>query len=518
MKQQSKKQYIYYRALEIIPGFFVWATFAALITVSFVRPVYAIYFVIIFDLYWLLRISYLMIYILISWGRFRKTGRIRWNDRLDREFGAAGEKCWKDYWHIIFLPTYKEPPAVIEASIRALIESTYGRKDHMIVVLAGEQRDENAFRSIAADMRERFGRHFFAFLSTIHPAQLPGEMPGKGSNLYHAGHEARKFIDDQRIDYKKIIVSTFDIDTIAHPQYFSYLTYQFLTHPNPYRASFQPLTFYHNNIWESDIVTRVVANSTTFWLLTDLARSDRLFTFSSHSMSWQALVDIGFWQNNIVTEDSRIFLQCLIRYDGDYEVSPMYITVSMNTVFMGSFRRSLVNQYKQMRRWAYGVEHFPYMVWHFYRNKRIPLKKKISYLWNQTEGVYSWATAPIIMFVAGRLPLIVTEYRQDTALIIQQAPLLLSNIMTAALWGIIVIAVLSTLVLPPKPLRGINKIFQYAVMIGQWALFPVTMIVFGSLPAIDAQTRLMIGKYMDFWVTEKKRGGDLPREESRASV
>jgi len=169
------------------------------------------------------------------------------------------------------------------------------------------------------------------------------------------------------------------------------------------------INFSSNNVWESDIITRVVANSTTFWLLTDLARPHRLFTFSSHSMSWQALVDIGFWQNNIVTEDSRIFLQCFFHYDGDYKVEPMHIPVSMNTVYVGNIWRGFVNQYKQMRRWAWGVEHFPYMVWQFKKHPTIPFIRKWTYLWNQTEGVYSWATAPIIVLIMGRLPLYLAD-------------------------------------------------------------------------------------------------------------
>ena len=42
-------------------------------------------------------------------------------------------------------------------------------------------------------------------------------------------------------------------------------------------------------------------------------------------------------------------------------------------------------------------------------------------------------------------------------------------------------------------------------MVLQWILLPISTIFFGSFVALDAQTRLMLGKYMGFFVTPKAR-------------
>ena len=64
------KENIKLRILEIIPGFLVWTTFILILVFSFIKPLGVIYFIIVFDLYWLLRILYMLVYVLLSWHRF----------------------------------------------------------------------------------------------------------------------------------------------------------------------------------------------------------------------------------------------------------------------------------------------------------------------------------------------------------------------------------------------------------------------------------------------------------------
>lgn len=486
-----------YRLLEMLPGSLVWLTFVLAIALSFIQPIWVIVFIILFDLYWFVRAVYILVYLFVAYRRYRRTISVDWMQKVGRTAG------WEQIHHLVVIPTFKEPYEVVEQAFQGLARSRFPL-NRLFVVFACEERDHDRGHENAQKIQEKFGPAFGALLVTFHPENIPGEIAGKGANIAWAGKRAlAEIIQVRQLPYENIVVTTLDVDSIVHPQYFAYLTWVYVNHPNRLRTSYQPLAFYHNNIWQSPALTRVVANGTTFWLMTETIRPDRLFTFSSHSMPLKALVDVEFWQTDIVTEDSRIFLQGFLEYDGEYSVTPLYLPISMDTVATSSFWRTVVNQYKQQRRWAYGVENFPYMVWNFFSNDRIPFAKKIKYIWNQLEGVYSWATAPILIFVLGWLPTTIAQRRGSTFLIVESAPDLLQLLMTLAMVGLVAGAILSTAILPPAPKH--KGPLRWLPMVLQWLLFPITMIIFGSIPATDAQTRLMLGKYLGFWVTEKAR-------------
>jgi hypothetical protein len=236
-------------------------------------------------------------------------------------------------------------------------------------------------------------------------------------------------------------------------------------------------------------------------MLRELARPERLWTFSSHSIPWQMLVDVGFWEKDMVSEDSRIFLQALLRYRGDYRVVPLYLPVSMDAVVARTYGKSLVALYKQQRRWAWGVEHFPYMVPRMWRDRVMPRRVKMRFILNHMEGMYTWATAPVLIFLLGYLPLWVS--RSSPSVLITSTPATLEWIMRGAMLGVFVSAGLSLFLLPRRPRD--RKPVSSLMMLLQWVLLPVTFFVFSALPAIDAQTRLLLGRYLGFHVTEKSR-------------
>jgi len=485
-----------YRLLEIFPGFLLWSVFILSIVLSFIKPIWVVYFIIIFSVFWLFRVTYFVFYMIHAWKRYKADINADWMTMV------KSLPNWQDYYNIVFLPTAGEPLEVLKTTIDGIVNNSMPL-DKFMLVLAGEGRMKDDFLPKAEILKREYGDKFFKFIVTVHPDGVAGEIKGKGANANYAGRKSKEIIDELGIPYEKIIVSYFDSDTIVHPKYFSCLTYKYVTNPRPTRHSYQPAALYNNNIWNATSFTRITAFATTFWLMTELARPDKSLTFSSHSMSYQALVDVGFWQKDIVSDDSRIFLQCLMHYDGDYYVEPMYVPVSMDAVEADTTWQSAKNLYKQQRRWAWGVENFPYMAWHFFHNDKIPIWKKIKYLWNQTEGTFSHAIAPLLLLILGRLPLLVAAETVKAESIIQNAPFTLEALMISAMIGILVSALFGLLLLPPPP-KGKGK-HTYLIMFLQWLLLPITLILFGSIPAFESQTRLMIGKPLGFWVTEKER-------------
>ena len=504
----NKKDRFTYRALEIMPGFLAWATLFLVVVLSRFEPVFMAIFIIAFDVYWLIKTVYLSLHLRVSYARLKKNLKINWLDRLNElpsaDYSIKSIKSWQDIYHFVFLPVYKEDYTIISSTIEALLKSNYP-KSKIAIILCREERGGEATKSVVKQIENTYKNHFFQFITIDHPAGLPDEIPGKGSNTSYAGKYVKEdIIDRLGIQYENILISNFDVDTVVMPEYFGILTHTFLTSPNPLRASYQPVPLYINNIWEAPSFARVVAFAATFWHAIKQEKSETATTFSSHSMPFKALADVGFWQKNMVSEDSRIFWQCFLKYDGDYRVVPLYYPVSMDANVANTNMETLWNVYKQQRRWAYGAENVPYFLFGFIKNKAIRFGKKLYYGFIVTEGNHSWATNAILLFALGWLPVLIGGTHFNQTVLSFNLPYLTRWILTLSTVGLVSSAVLSIFLLPPKPPKfGRMKYFW---MLVQWILFPATTIFLGAIPALDAQTRLMIGKYMGFWVTPKMRG------------
>ncbi len=484
-----------FRFLEILPGILSWLTILGMIFLSWQRPVWVAVFIICFDIYWLLKTIFLSFHQQSSFKKLKKNLKIDWLNRLK-------ELDWKKIYHLVILPTYKEKLNIVESTLNALVNSKYPL-DKLIVILAIEERAGVSAQDLAKVIEEKFGDKFFRFLITVHPEEIKGELAGKGSNETWAGRSAKKLIDGLGIPHENVIVSSFDIDTQVYPYYFACLTYNYLTCLDPLHSSFQPIPIYNNNIWDAPAISRVIAIGATFWHMVQQERPERMSTFSSHSMSFKAIVEMDFWPVKNVSEDSRIFWKALLFYNGHYHNVPLYYPVSMDANLAENFWQTLGNIFRQQTRWSWGVENVPYFTFGCLKNKAIPWKNKIYHLFNHWEAFWSWATNSLLIFFLGWLPLFLGAGSFSRTVLSHNLPQMTRIIMTLAMVGLISSAFYALELLPPRPTR--YKARKYIWMVVQWILVPIVMIVFGSLPAFISQTRLMLGKYMGFWVTHKKR-------------
>lgn len=505
-----------YRLFEILPGFLAFATLIALIIFSYFKPVGVAFFIIAFNVYWLLLVLYLALHLLAAYRTLKGNTKIDWQLKCknlsEQKFSSEQEnnclarlglKC-SDLWQLVILPSYNEDIKIIKGALEAILNDNYD-KEKMIICLALEERAGESVYQKAEFLKKEYQDKFKHFIITFHPDNIEGELKGKGANQAWAVKEVkRNIIDPEKIDYNNILVSVFDIDTVIKPGYFHVLAYKFLSVNNPYRSSYQPIPVYHNNIWSAPFFSRVAAASNTFWQMMMQIRPEMLVTYSSHSMTFKALVDIGFWSTKMVSEDSRIFWHCLLYYKGDYRVEPLHFPVSMDITADKSFYKTALSLYKQQRRWAWGAENIPYLIFNTIKKwKKLEKRKFIYHILIQLYGFHSWATNALIIAAVGWMPLLLGGDRFKTTVLSGNLPSITSTLMSIAMVGLLFSAIISALLLPKRPVK--YPFYKKVLVLGEWIFVPFTIILFGALPCLDAQLRLLRGKYMGFWVTPKER-------------
>lgn len=541
------------RMLEVIPGILTWVTIFGMIFLSFFLPIWVAVFIIAFDVYWIYRTVFITTYSVVAYRKFQEGKTIDWwercqniidptgyaenisgriikmKDQLKERLSFSERKKvrkeirkqefflkkvreiernksdildWRKIVHVVMLPTANEPAEVIEPAIQAIADSNFPNHQ-IIILLATEEREPQDQRLEKVDyLKGKFSGVFRDFLVTTHEV-AEGELKCKASNATYAAKKLMKYLDEHKVDYKNVIFSNFDCDSVCHPQYFAALTYEYITDPKRLQRSYQPLPMYHNNLWDTNAFVRVIVTSSSFWHMYQSTRME-MVTFSSHSEPFDTLVKVDFWPVNVISEDSVIYWKCFSYYNGDYMVKPIYLPISLDAVLAHTYWQTIKNQYKQKRRWAYGIENFPMIMRSLWPNKKIKTSKKLGIAFEMLEGHHSWATSAFILAVLGWLPLIFGGPEFNESVIAHNLPFVTRYLMILAMGGLIASMFLSFYLLPPRPAKYSRK--RYVYMFLQWFLVPIIAPTLGALPAIDSQTRILFKKYFgEFWVTEKIR-------------
>ncbi len=518
-----------YRFFEMLPGILSYSVISAPFVLSIFNPLLAAIFIILYIITYFVKAIGMAIRTVQGYNTLQRAQRMDWAGRLadttnpqaaldsstkdhihqlnlEQLAATTGHKTPDDIYNAVIIATYNESRDVLEPTIQAVMNNDYDMQ-HLILILAYEERGGDAIEETAKGLLRDYKHQFKDMLIVKHPKDLPNEVPGKGANITYAGRELERYVEKAGIDPDDVIVTTLDSDNRPHRSYFAYLTYEYIIHPDPRHAAFQPLTLFLNNIWDVPAPMRVVATGNSFWNLINSLRPHMLRNFASHSQSLAALIDMDFWSTRTIVEDGHQFWRSYFRFDGNYAVVPIYVPIYQDAVLSEGYRKTLIAQFVQVRRWAYGASDIPYVATRLLsRNRTVPLWDGFTKFVRLLDGHVSWASAAIIITFGAFGPLLINpEAARSVAA--HQLPEIVSMVQRVAMIGLFVSVFMSFKMLPPRPER--YKRHRNVWLLLQWVLMPVTSLAYGSAAAINSQTRLLFGKYLErFDVTDKAVVGD----------
>jgi len=482
-----------YRFFEILPGALSWTALFLPLILSLINVTFAAVFILIYLLINFTRAIAAAVRALHGFSVMRSHQKLNWRE-LDAELQAgevssamAKRPKWHydnllrlsvqpmiikpdDVLHAIIIATYNEVREILEPTIQSVLKSNYDMKK-VIFILAYEERGGERVEKQSKELVEVYKDSFYHAMAVKHPKDIAGELIGKGGNVTYAGRALKTWVEEQKIDPLRVIVTTLDSDNRPDKEYLATLTYAYSSCQDPIRAAFQPVSVYNNNIWDAPAPMRVLATGNSFFHIVQSMRPHTLRNFSSHAQGLSSLIETDFWSVRTIVEDGHQYWRSFFRFEGDYRVYPLYIPIYQDAVLSDTYRRTLKAQFVQLRRWTYGASDIAYIV-----DKGLFHKNKIrrfsiwSRLLRTIEGHVSWAAGPILVLVGGFIPSLV----DPKSLAANELPLIVSHVQTVALVFMVATIFICIKTLPPKPAR--YKRHRSLFMVLQWVYLPVTCV------------------------------------------
>lgn len=480
------------RLLEVIPPVLVWLVITAPVWAALLMPSVLGFAMVLFSAYWLWKSLSFAAGVIVGYVRLHRAQRHDWEAAASSLPGYAG------LHHLIMLPTYREGDEILADTLQHLARQDVPL-DRVAVVMAFEERDREAPQR-AQVLQARFGNLFGHFIVTFHP-DLPGEVKGKSSNLAWAARRVKEeLIDSGTLDPRQLAITVCDADSRLHRRYLSALSYSLLRDPAAQLHVFQPAILFYANHWRLPAPLRALNSVYSLYELARMVPSHRLVTQSTYSLAWWVADEVDFWDVDIIPEDSHMFFKVLFHYGRRVKVQPIFLPVYADAAEGPTLARTMVNTYHQIRRWAWGVSDVPYVVLGALRAPDMPWYMRLARVAWYVEEHIMWPAHWFLLTLGGVVPRLVNPSYANSALGLWQAGLN-SAIMGLCLPCLLVVILVDWRLRPQHP-DGEDAI---DVLIG-WASFgllPVVGLVLAALPALDAHSRLLFGRYLEYRVTEK---------------
>lgn len=401
--------------------------------------------------------------------------------------------------HFVIIPCYKESVEKINETIDCILKSDYPWRNNLHVVLGFESREENA------PIKEKEIANKFAdqidIITSYHTLQ-DNEVPGKASNQTSAVKDiVERIINPQGYAQTDVVLTICDADSKLPPNYFSYLTYTYLSDTERnFHFYWAPVLLY-NNFWQLPFFIRMQASLSSVLRLAHLEDKENLIQISTYSVGLKLMQDVGYWDVDIVPEDWHVHLQAFFKHGTRVRTIPLYTIINGDAVYAGSMAKTFLGRYEQEKRWAWGVSDIAYAwprIWNTPHIPLIPKLKKVAYL---SVSHLLWPTSFFILTIFATVTPIVNPIFKRTVLgfILPQISGLILTMGSSLLvvYTIIDILVRNKLDIKTKPQN-------IALLALQWYVLPIVSFFLSALPALEAHTRLLLGKKLVYKVTEKK--------------
>lgn len=427
-----------------------------------------------------------------------KTG-IYIEDEIDnlKELQKRKLVSYKDLKHIVLIPHAKEPLAVLDNTLKELARSQFPTKQ-IYIVLGAEARDPEGYDKSKV-LQKKYGKIFGNVWISNH-VMKKHEIVGKSSNMAAAGKYVYKKITELGWDLKKTTVTSCDADSRLPAEYFSYLSYKFITTKNAEYKFYTGAILLYANIWRLDFLARVRNSLSSMYNVGKLMRTDKFIPFSTYSTSFFLVKEAGFWTPWITPEDFHIFFKASFTYPKLVSTVPLFCKIMVDAAEGENRIDTFRNNYYQSRRWQWGVSDDGWMLKNLVMNiGRYPFIIYYRGLHVLLDHILAPSSSFLILLGANLPPMLNPRFR--STVFGARLPGISSTIVRVTFLAFLV-AIIADIFLKPK--RDGVSWFRKMLTPLEWFLNPVVGFLLTSIPGLEAHTRLLFGKYLEYYITKKK--------------